>query len=78
MPNVYDGNKPKKEMIKINEMIAGTVFIGCNGDYYMVSDEYCYDNSNYVRCMKLKNGVLCDMLRFDEGEVFKGKLIVEC
>lgn len=78
MPNVYDANKPKREMVKIGEMKIGTVFIGCDGDYYMVSDEHCYDNSDYIRCIKLKNGVLHDMLRFDEREVFKGKLIMEC
>lgn len=78
MPNVYDGNKPKKEMIKINEMIAGTVFIGCNGDYYMNSDESCHDNDNYIKCMKLKNGILYDILKTEEREVFEGKLIMEC
>lgn len=78
MPNVYDANKPKREMVKIGEMIAGTVFIGCDGDYYMVSDESCYDNDNYIKCMKLKNGVLHDILRTDKREVFKGNLIMEC
>ena len=78
MPNVYDANKPKREMVKINEMTSGTVFIGCDGNYYMVSDESCHDNDNYIKCMNLKNGILYDMLRFDEREIFKGKLIVEC
>ena len=78
MPNVYDANKPKREMVKIGEMVSGIVFIGCDGDYYMVSDESCHDNNNYIKCMKLKNGVLHDMLRFDEREIFNGKLIVEC
>lgn len=39
MPNVYDANKPKREMVKIGEMKIGMVFIGCDGDYYMTSDE---------------------------------------
>ena len=78
MPNVYDANKPKREMVKIGEMIAGAVFIGCDGDYYMVSDESCYDNADYIRCMKLKNGILYDILKDEVREVFKGKLIMEC
>ena len=78
MPNVYDANKPKREKVKIGEMKIGTVFIGCDGDYYMNSDESCHDNDNYIKCMKFKNGILFDMLKFDEREVFKGKLVVEC
>ena len=78
MPNVYDANKPKREMVKIGEMIAGTVFIGCDGDYYMVSDESCHDNDNYIKCMKLKRGILYDILKDEVREVFKGKLIMEC
>lgn len=78
MPNVYDVNKPEREMVEIEKMWVGTVFIGCDGDYYMVSDENCHDNDNYIKCMKLKNGVLHDILRTDKREVFKGKLIVEC
>ena len=78
MPNVYDANKPERKVVKIGEMIAGTVFIGCDGDYYMVSDESCHDNNNYIKCMKLKNGFLYDMLKIDEREIFKGKLIMEC
>ena len=78
MPNVYDANKPEREMVKIGEMISGTVFIGCDGDYYMVSDESCHDDDNHIKCMKLKNGVLHDMLRFEEREIFKGNLIMEC
>lgn len=77
MPNVYDAN-PKRKMVEIGKMVAGTVFIGCDRDYYMVSDESCHDNNNYVRCIKLKNGVLYDMLKSDEREIFKGKLVVEC
>lgn len=78
MPNVYDANKPKREMVKIGEMKIGTVFIGCDGDYYMTSDESCRDDDRYIKCMKLKSGVLYDMLKDDEREVFKGKLIMEC
>ena len=78
MPNVYDANKPKREMVRICEMKIGTVFIGCDGDYYMNSDESCHDNDNYIKCMKLKNGILYDILKTEEREVFEGKLIMEC
>lgn len=78
MPNVYEANKPEKEMVEIGKMKIGTVFIGCDGDYYMVSDESCHDNVNYVKCMKLKDGVLHDMLKSEEREIFKGNLVMEC
>lgn len=78
MPNVYDANKPKREMVKIGEMKIGTVFIGCDGGYYMVSDESCHDNENFIKCISLKTGVLCDMLKTAERENFKGNLIMEC
>lgn len=63
MPNVYDANKPKKEKVKIDKMIAGTVFIGSDGDYYMVSDEKCHDNTNYIKCMKLKNEIMLKLMK---------------
>lgn len=78
MPNVYDANKPKREMVKIGEMKIGTVFIGNDKEYYMVSDESCHDNENFIKCMSLKTGVLCDMLKTAEREIFKGNLIMEC
>lgn len=78
MPNVYDANKPKKEKVKIGEMKIGTVFIGCDGEYYMTSDEVCRDNDYYIKCMKLKNGILYDILKTDKREIFRGKLIMEC
>ena len=78
MPNVYDGNKPKKEIIKINSMKPGTVFIGNDKEYYMVSDESCCDYPDCIKCMHLRTGILHDMLKTDEREVFEGKLIMEC
>lgn len=75
MPNVYDANKC---LVKIEDMEPGTVFIGSNGGYFMVSDESCGDTLSYIRCMNLTTGVLHDMFRTDEREVFEGKLIMEC
>ena len=78
MPNVYDANKPEREMVRIGEMKIGTVFIGCDGNYYMTSDKSCHDNENFIKCISLKTGVLCDMLKTAEREIFKGNLIMEC
>lgn len=78
MPNVYDVNKPEREMVEIGKMKIGTVFIDDDDSYYMVSDEKCHNDDRYIKCMNLSAGVLCIRLNTVKREVFKGKLIMEC